>query len=799
MEISGIDADFIVTQLMEIEAIPLTRLEARKTDAKVASDAIAAIKSKVDAFRLAAEKLQYTSAFTKYTSSVSDDSVISASISGSAAPGAFSFVVNRLASAHGLRSIGTVSSDNVAITTADVLAVASATADVGISSVRAGAGLGEGDLEVRITQSSAGARSTGSVLGGFTMINAGVNDTIDVTINGAARTLTIADGVYDQTGLANAVQAAIDATGGGATASIDAAGALAITTTREGSSATLQITGGSALATVGMSVDAAARTGTDGLVDIGGTITTVTLAEEGQAVALDTGAGTLDVTLSGGLRVGSADVAVVSTGDKSLADVTAAINAANNGVTASAVNVSDGAWRLQLNSTTTGLDGEIAIDTSVFTGLGGMIESSAAQDAQITIGSGPGAYTVDASGNTFSNVIAGVTVTAKKVSADPVTVGVTRDDAAITKNVANMVTKINELLADIKVQTRADPESGTSGALNGNSTIRSVADRVRAALANQVSGLALSLPYQVGIERDRDGSFTFDEAKFTAALQDDPDAVAALFAQGGTSTGDARFLTAAGTTVSGSYAVDVTTAATQATSIRLFDGGAVADTRIGVRIGATSALVDVQTGETPAQIIAKLNAAFAEADLDVVAAVDATGLVIRADDWGSAGDFELNTDVLGAGTWDAQTGTDVVGTIDGLLATGTGRKLTLATSADSNAAGLSVEIAAGVTGALNPVEYRPGLAARVVEVTNLLTDGDTGTLSTAQEFASKRIEDFNDQIERYEDRLVVREATLRRQWASMQTLLGQLQAQGDWLSGQLANLPKIQSAPAGGS
>jgi flagellar hook-associated protein 2 len=789
MEIGGINADQIVSQLMEIEARPLNALQARQDAAKTASNAIDQIRSKVDAFRLAAERLSLTSAFDRYSTSVSNSSAISATISGSAAPGGFSFNVDQLAQAQGLRSLGTVAADSVAVVTDALLAVTSGTQPMGIGSVRVGAGLVAGKLDLNVTQSSAGAATTGTPLAASTVID-GSNNSLDVTINGVARTLTLAAGTYDAAGLTAAVGAAITATGDGALATLDASGAMSVTTTREGSAATLQITGGTALASLGLGVDGSPRVGTDGVIEVDGVATTITSAELGQAVALGAPGGTLDATLSGGLRVGSGKVAVVSTGDRSLADVAAAITSAGVGVTAAAVNVSAGAWRLQLNSTKTGVDGQIGIDQSVFTGLGGMIESSAAQNAVITIGSGLGAYQVEASGNTFTNVIPGVTLTAKEVTTAPVSVTVGRNDSAIADDAANLVTKINDLLADIKVQTRSDPVTGTKGALAGNATMRSVADQVRNALADQVSGLATSLASSVGIERDRTGSFSFDRAKFDAALTNDPDAVARLFSRGGTSTGDAVFAGATGNTVSGSYAVEVTTAATQASSAQLFNGGALADTRLGIRIGTTTAIVDVQAGESATQIIDKLNASFAQAGRNIVAESDAGGLIIRSDDWGAAGNFELNQDVLGAGTWDAQAGTDVVGTIDGIVATGIGQRLSLVNTADSKAAGLAIDIAGGVTGVLANVEYQPGIAARVVEITTGLTRANTGTLTSAKEFADSRIEDFNDQIERFEDRLFIRETNMRRQWANLQTILSGLQSQGDWLSGQLASLPR---------
>jgi flagellar hook-associated protein 2 len=796
MEIAGIDAESIVTQLMQIERIPLDALQRRKDNATAAASAIDKVRSNLDAFRLAAARLADTSTFDRFTSSVSRTDLAAATISGTANVGSLTFTVDRLAQAHGLRSIGTVASASATVAAASFISVAAGTRSVGIDTVRAGAGLGAGTTTLQVTQASAGATTTGAALAAPVTITATVDDTIDVSVNGVARTVTIGAGTYNSADdLAAAVQSAFDASGGGVDVALDGAGALRLTTTAEGSSSSLQITGGTALAATGLAVQATAVTGTDGIIDVGGTLTTVTSAVAGQAVAVDTGSGTLDITLSGGLRVGDVDVKTVSTGTGSLADVAAAINGANGGVSAAAVQVSPGAWRLQLTSRTTGDDGRIAIDAASFTNLGGMIESSAAQNARITIGQGAGAYEVEASTNTFSNVLGGVTITAKTASTDPVTVNVSRNDEALASDIAALIGAANTLLADIKVQTRFDPATRTSGLLAGNSTIRRLADDVRSAVADQVGGMAgaAGLPSTVGIERSRDGSFTFDKAKFLAAVADDPSITARLFGRGGTGTGSVTFASASVETRAGSYDIEITTAATQATSTTLFAGGALASSRIGIRAGSTTVTVDVTAGQTATQIVDALNGALVESGLGVVAEADGSGLRLRSDQWGSAGSFEVNTDVLGAGAWDALAGVDVAGTIGGTAATGIGRRLSIPTVADDPAAGLAVDVPGGVTGAIGAITYQPGLAARVVELATAITAADDGTLTTAKSSFERRVEDFTDQMNRLEDRLLVRELSYRRQFSSLQTLLSGLQSQGAWLSSQIDSLPKLNT------
>jgi len=786
MEIAGIDADQIVSSLMQIERRPLSQLTTRKNAATTASQAIDRMRSTVDAFRLAAAKLSNVSTFDRFSASVSASDVLSASVSASATAGSLTMTVDRLAQAHGLRSLGTVAAASAPVTSDASIAVATGVSKLGIGTVTTGTGLGVGEIDLRVTQASLAPTNVGTAALAVSSSIDGTNNTITLTVNGAAHTRAIATGTYDPAELAAAVNTALNGTG--ARAALDSSGALAITTSREGSLATLQITGGNALVpTLRLGTDSAARVGTDGMITAGtGAVVTFDSIEAGDMASLDTGAGNLGITFSGGLRLGERSVQVVSTGDRSLAGVAAAITGASAGVSAAAVRVGDNAWRLQLTSTTTGEDGKLAVDAAVFSGgLGGLVESSAAQNAQITIGTGPGAYSVESSGNTFDNLMTGVSLTAKRVSATPVTVQLGRDNAAVADDVAALVGAANTLLADIKVQTRYDVVNRTSGPLATNSTIRRLADQVRQAIAGPLD--AGTTPSSIGIQLARDGSYTFDRAAFLTAASTDPTRVAQFLARGGTSTGPVQFAGADANTVSGSYVVDVTTSATRATSVRLFDGGALVDTRVGVRIGSTTVNYDVSNGRSASQIVDGLNAAIGSAGLKVVAELDGTGLVVRSTVWGSSGNLELNTDVTGGGTWGALTGIDVAGTINGLAAIGVGQTLSLSPLGGNPAAGLSVTVI-GTTPGLTTVDYRPGAAARVVELTGALTRPDTGTLTSAKDFADRRVKDFNDQISRLESRLTVRELNYRRQYSNLQTLISGLQSQGNWLSSQIAGL-----------
>ena len=159
--------------------------------------------------------------------------------------------------------------------------------------------------------------------------------------------------------------------------------------------------------------------GTNGILkaDNGATVT-LTDISAGTTTTLtsDTG-GTVNVVLSGGLRAGRWGYNV-SVGTGSLDDTVSAINNANMGVIATEVQVSAGVYKLQLSSTTTGANSAVNVGANAFSGIGTMNTLVAAQDAQLTVGSGAAAYQVTSASNTVSNLMPGVTLSLLTTSVD---------------------------------------------------------------------------------------------------------------------------------------------------------------------------------------------------------------------------------------------------------------------------------------------------------------------------------------------------------------------------------------------
>lgn len=785
---AGIDVGQIVSGFIAVDRQPIDRLTSRQSAVKLQSDAVARLRTSFENLRTTASGL-VTNGISKFSSSVSS-SAVTASLSSSAAAGTISFTVDQLARAHGMRTSSGLASSTSVVTTASALALSTTTTKLGLGAADVGAGVTAGKYTVTVTQATVGAvKSATSALAGSTTITAGVNDTVAVEVDGVAKTLTLAAGTYTASALNTAVQSAATAANAGLTSSLDGTGRLRLTTTHEGSSATIKVTGGSALGALGLGTDAAAIAGTDGAVKIGDNpVTTVTSAGTGAGpVAVSTGTGNLTFDVVGGLRTGTATVAVVSTGDRTLGSVATAINGANVGATASAVKVADGNWLLQLNSKSTGTDGMLALKSSVFAGVGGLVDTSTAQNAKITIGSGAGQYSVTSGSNVFSEVMPGVSLTVNTESATPVNVSVARNESATADAVSNLVAAVNKVISEIALQTKYDPKTSKASPLSADAGIRRLADEVRAAVTALVGDASTGLATAIGIDGQRDGTLKFDSTKFIAALQNDPAAVERFFARGGSSTASLQFAGATDKTAAGSYAVEVTTAATRATTGDVLVGGSVAGQRIAVRVGSVTATYDAAAGATAADIVSGLNAALADAGLKINAEQSGGGVRLTAVAYGAGASFETNLDVLGAGTWGANSGTDVVGTINGRSAVGVGNRLKLLELDTSSAKGLEVTVGEGAIGSLGSVSYSPGVAARLAHLVTAAT-GEGGTLTSSAKTYDTKYTAFAEQITRYEDRLAIKEASYRRQWTQVQSLLNSMQNQQSWLSSQLSGL-----------
>ena len=225
----------------------------------------------------------------------------------------------------------------------------------------------------------------------------------------------------------------------------------------------------------------------------------------------------------------------VTAASTSLDDVVTAVNSSAAGVTAIKVATGAGDYRIQFSSKTSGSAGSFTayrgssadIDAGTATDL--FAEPGAAiiktgQDAQVTLWAGTAAaQSISSATNTFTGLLPGVDVTVSAVSAAPVTVTVAGDSAQVTKKAEDLVSALNGIFAYIQTNSAVTPANGATatkaGKFTGDSTVRDADRRLLVAASRPVNGRS---PSEIGIMVTKDGNFTFDSAKFAAALAADP-------------------------------------------------------------------------------------------------------------------------------------------------------------------------------------------------------------------------------------------------------------------------------------
>ena len=275
--------------------------------------------------------------------------------------------------------------------------------------------------------------------------------------------------------------------------------------------------------------------------------TLVSPQQTNASVAIDVNqSSTLTFSLRSGLQFD------VDVGGLSLNGMRDAINSAGAafGVRASVVTDAGGS-RLVIRNANTGVDNAI---TGISGGTGAYAgfnyngtdtyplaypytpaigQSVAASDAQISVDG----VTLTSSTNVFATAIEGVTFSATAVSASPVTLSVTRDDAALAAKVQTFVDAYNTVI------TKNAARYAKGGALASDATLLSLTSRLGVLVGQQSSAGVAGLQYLsdlgVSVSPNKDGTLTFDSAKFKQSLSSNP--TVAINLLNGTATGASLF------------------------------------------------------------------------------------------------------------------------------------------------------------------------------------------------------------------------------------------------------------------
>lgn len=509
-----------------------------------------------------------------------------------------------------------------------------------------------------------------------------------------------------------------------------------------------------------------------------------------------------------------------------------AINEADFGVTASIVNDGSG-YRLLMTSEKTGgknsleisaTDGDgNDIDVGAAAGLSNfafnasatnMTQTNAAANAVFKVNG----LTVQSQDNTTSTAIPGVTLTLKDTTTSALTLKVEADTSAAVSAFNSFIAGYNNFRTTVNTLTNYNAATKSAGALLGDFTVRSIVTQVEGILRNDVAGTNgdYTSMAAIGLKTNSNGTYTLDTAKFKEILTEQPETVSKLFAALGVPTDSGiSYHSSTKNTEVGSYAVNITTAATAANLSSAdvlpdFAGGGTltidADNDElsleidGVDIGAiTLTQGEYSSGaDLAAELQARINGAKAMVDAGKTVSVgyDALNgrLTIQSTIYGNTSQINVtavdtNTAAtLGFTVVDGEPGVDVAGTINGKAASGAGQLLTASEATDNGAEGLALTVTGSATGARGDVSFTRG----VTDQLKLLL----GKMLESEGALEKRIDNYEDRQALIEEKRAKLETKMKaielrysKQFNALDGLLSSLQSTSAYLQTQLASLP----------
>jgi flagellar hook-associated protein 2 len=312
---------------------------------------------------------------------------------------------------------------------------------------------------------------------------------------------------------------------------------------------------------------------------------------------------------------------------------------------------------------------------------------------------------------------------------------------------------------------------------------------------------------QIGVAFQKDGSLALDATRLQTAMDAGFDQIASLFAANGKSTDSLiAYSGATGKTSAGNYAVTIAQLATTGSLTGSQPAGltitAGVNDQIDITVDGVAASVTLAAGiyasadALAAEVQSKLNgtASLMTAGNSVVVSQSGGVLTISSARYGSASSVTATGgngagNLLGASPI-TTTGADVAGTINGMSALGTGQTLT--SLAGTASEGLSLIIKGGLLGARGMVDFSRGSADRLNKLTGDLLTTD-GILASRVDGLTESIKTIDRRQEAFLRRMDTIEARYRAQFTALDTMLSSLNQTSQFLTQQLATLPKNNS------
>lgn len=753
---SGIDTNAIVSEMISIDRQPEEIMKANQTNFQNQQTAYKTLSASLLAMQSAAYSLNGLRSFNLVTASTTDATVASVTAQTGAQIGTHSITVTTLAQAEKI-STGVQNSQTAPLNFTGQIIVNGEAINVQAS-----------DSLQTLSQNINAAQT-------------GVTASIISPTSGQYY-LTFAS---DKTGIANKIS--ISDTGGGTFVS----NTLGLFDATPASVSHTITSGGNTLAGSNLFADSATSIGT----------------LEGQS---SPASGNVQITIGGVTKSVAIDLST-----DSLSAVASKINAQFGSTVATIAattdpNTGDAKQQLQING---GAAAPTFVDNNnVLANMGVVqrnyaanIELSQAKDAVFTLDNLPGTR----SSNTISDAITGVTINLLKDGGATTNVTVSSDTSTIKTNINAFVTAYNAVIDKVAGYSSYDSGTGDTGILFGDSTTDNMLNNLVLGVTAQIPGLpsSMSMVAQAGITLDSSDHLVVDDTALSSALSSNLAAVGKLFQAVGTPTDPTvQFVTGTSDTkASGSagYSIDVTSPATQATvtagaalgantlaqdEVLTFGGslfGTTVDASTTALTGGYS--ITLHAGSSLTDVISQING-----DAKISPLLSATNvggkLTLTAKQYGSGVNFAVTSAIAGSTTSSGigtaishVNGTDIVGTINGESAIGSGQFLT-GNLTGGSANGLQLRITAASAGHYGNVTYTSGIASFDVNYVTLMTDASNGLLTSASTSLQDQIDGITSDISDLEARLSDEQQTLTQRFTDMETSVANIKAAAAGLS-----------------
>lgn len=481
---SGMDTKSVIEQLMQLEQQPVLSMQRRQATLRQQNDAFQAISKRLTDLKTKATALTRDATTKAMKASTSDAAILGATASTTAAPGSLSVTVKALATATRASSVASVGKplDQTSLTQ-DVTTLPTAQPITpGSFTVSWTAGGVSQSAQVTVTAAGGGTNTLQEVL---TAIGSATGGAVMASVSNNRIVLSSATATAIQTG-----------------ASGDSSNFLRATHLQGATFASSGPAGGSVTST-----------------QVVGTVSTSkTLATAGLGTALATSSGSF--TLNGKTITWDAST-------DSLADVLSRINSAGADMVASYSQVDD---KVVLTSRSTGSAALSFADVSgnLLAALGlDSAQQERGTDARIVVAGFNGGADIVSSGNDFTAVVPGVTLTARKVDATPQTVTIDREPASLVSAVKDFVNSYNSIVDALDSATAKGAPNAGDPRLAG--IRQKLATMMTGRIGNYSEGYDSLGSLGIGASKEDRKRLTVNESKLNEALLSNRDRVAELF------------------------------------------------------------------------------------------------------------------------------------------------------------------------------------------------------------------------------------------------------------------------------